>query len=492
MRPPPPSPEGGSAGVDEMEERVRAASGSLLVVLSGLGTGVVSFLVLIFLTRHLPKTEFGIWTFVVSTAPFLYMFADLGVDSLVGYFLQRYRENDPARAWAAYRFGSRAKIFLLVVSVSGTLVLGFAVSPVFFWVALLMACLTPQTYLSMVLQSLQAFRFYAGLVVLESLLRLGLVGLFVGLQSQELGLLAMLYGAPYLLTSVLALPRARAPGRRAPFSEIREEAWRYGRWLFLSSMFVSFASYGQQLLLGYFRLFVDLADFGVAVSLSSVVVLLATSLPIGLSPSFLKKTDPENLRQSLNETTRYATLVSVFFFAFIYFNASVLVLRFFSASYAGASLNLVILSFSMLITTAITGMAPTALTLGRPDIRVKAVALGASVSLLGGWMLIPLHGALGASVSAGLGSVAKSILVAWLVYRLLKFSFPGWSLLRASGAALAAFLPLQWVVLPPIPHIFFQFFGGAGLYLLFLWMMRELKSRDWDVIVASLKAIIRI
>ncbi len=475
-----------------MEERARAASGALLIVLSGLGTGLISFLTLILLTRQLPKAEFGIWTFVISTAPFLYMFADLGVDSLVGYFLQRYRESDPARAWAAYRFGSRAKVLLLAVSVSGTLVLGFAVSPAFFWVALLMACLTPQTYLVNVLQSLQAFRFYAVLVVLESLLRLGMVGLFTGLQSRELGLLSLLYGAPYLLTSVLALQRARAPGQPAPFSEIREEAWRYGKWLVLPAVYLPLQTYGQQLLLGYFRMFADLADYGVAVSLSSVVVLLATSLPIGLGPSFLKKTDPENLRQSLDEATRYATLISVFFFAFIYFNASVLVLRFFSGRYAGASLDLVILSTGLLAATAVTGVGPASLTLGRPDIRAKAGFLGAAVSLLGGWMLIPQFGSLGASVSAGLSFVAKSALFAWLVHRMLKFSLPGWSLLRGCGAALAAFLPLQWVALPPIPHLFFQFFGGAGLYLLLLWVMRELKRRDWEVIVASLKAVVRI
>lgn len=474
-----------------MEERVRAASGSLFLVLSGLGTGLVSFLTLILLTRHLPKAEFGIWTFAIATAPFLYMFADLGLDSLVGYFLQRYRESDPARAWAAYRFGSRAKILLAVVSVSGTLVLGFILSPVFFWVALLMGCLTPQTYLCNVLQSLQAFRFYAGLVVLESLLRLGMVGLFVGLQSRDLGLLALLYGAPYLLTSVLALPRARASGRPAPFSQIREEAWQYGKWLFLPAIYMPLVAYGQQLLLGYFRLLVDLADYGVAVSLSSVVVLLATSLPIGLAPSFLKKSDPENLRQSLNDATRYATLVSVFFFAFIYFNASVLVLRFFSDRYAAASLDLVILSFGLLAATATSAVVPTALALGRPDIRVKAGVLAAAAALLGGWMLIPPYGSLGASVSAGLAYVAKSALFAWLVHRLLKYSFPGWSLLRGCGAALAAFLPLQWVALPPIPYIFLQFFGGAGLYLLFLWVMRELKPRDWEVIITSMKALVR-
>ncbi len=134
---------------------------------------------------------------------------------------------------------------------------------------------------------------------------------------------------------------------------------------------------------------------------------------------------------------------------------------------------------------------PAALTLGRPDIRVKAGVLAAAVALLGGWMLIPQYGSLGASVSAGLAYVAKSALFAWLVHRLLKFSFPGWSLLRGCGAALAAFLPLQWVALPPIPYIFLQFFCFVGLYLLFLWVMRELKPRDWEVIVTSVKALFR-
>lgn len=477
-----------------MEEKIRAASGSLFLVLSGFGSALLSFVTLVLLTRSLPKEAFGIWTFILSAAAFLYLFTDLGLDSLVNYFLQRYREKDLGRARVAYRVGSQVKFLLGALSVGGTLLLGALLNPSFFWVALLLACLTPYTYLSSILQSLQAFRFYAGLLILESLLRLGLVVLFVGFPRHDLGTLTLFYGLPYLLFSLGALARSRLPRGEpgAAFPEVRQEARDYWKWFCLQGVFQPVITQSQQLILGFLRRLSELADYGVATSLSSGLVLVSTSIRNSLGPSFLKKYDSDNLRGSLTEATRYSLLISAFFLAFIHFNATLLVLRFFSDRYLGAPLNLEIVSFGLLVTLVLAGMTPTALTLGRPDIRVKVMGVASLVTLASGGLLIPPYGSLGASLSFALGLIVANLFNAWSVHRLLKYQFPWGSLLRSGAAALGAFLPLQLVDLPPIPLLLLQFFGGAGLYLLLLRLTGELGDDDLGVVRETLRALVRV
>jgi O-antigen/teichoic acid export membrane protein len=247
----------------------------------------------------------------------------------------------------------------------------------------------------------------------------------------------------------------------------------------------------MQVTLGMLNEFSALAVFGIGKTLSNVVLILGTSFKSALFPSFLKKTDSQDIGYALTDSIRYMLLVSVFLAFLIHTISSPLILSFYTAEYTESSIIFEILSYGILFSTVFIGLTPATISSGRPDIRVMVDVINTIVLVTLAILLIPGYSALGAAVALTSGLVVGTTVFAFAAFRYLRYAFPWKTLIKCIIAGAVAVIPLQFINLAPVYQIITAAGLGSVLYVLILYLMREIKEEDTKLVQASVKEIMK-
>ncbi|MDI6903795.1 MAG: polysaccharide biosynthesis C-terminal domain-containing protein, partial [Methanocellales archaeon] len=213
-------------------------------------------------------------------------------------------------------------------------------------------------------------------------------------------------------------------------------------------------------------------------------LILVTSFRGSITPSFIKKEDRESIAFSLTDSIRYMVLISVFLGFFVHFTAEIITVTFYSGKYIGAAIIFEILAYGVLFNMVFLGLTPATTSAGRPDLRVKIAVINTIIIIGLGLLLVPKYGALGAATSFSTGVIVATVVYAFITFRCLKYKFPWLTLTKCLFAGILALVPLQMIsfLFPYMYRMFLNFFVGGALYTLILYLLRELKQEDFELL----------
>ncbi|MDI6903837.1 MAG: polysaccharide biosynthesis C-terminal domain-containing protein, partial [Methanocellales archaeon] len=178
---------------------------------------------------------------------------------------------------------------------------------------------------------------------------------------------------------------------------------------------------------------------------------------------------------------------------FIHYTAEIITVTFYSGKYIGSAIIFEILAYGILFNMVFLGLTPATTSAGRPDLRVKLAIINTIIIVGLGLLLVPEYGALGAAVSFSSGLIVGTIVYAVITFRYLKYRFPWETLTKCLFAGILALVPLQMIsfLFPYIYRMFLNFFVGGALYVLILYLLRELKEKDIELLKDAVSAIIK-
>ncbi len=159
----------------------------------------------------------------------------------------------------------------------------------------------------------------------------------------------------------------------------------------------------------------------------------------------------------------------------------------FTARYACAGPPLALLIFANgLLAYLVLNLSLIAAT-DRPGVRMSIVLALLPVVVVLNLLFIPVWGLIGASAASLIGLGLGTVVTAWIVYRLLALSPPGWTLLRCGLCGAVIFLAGRlwsvtgWWLLGEMALL------GLG-YLLLLFLLGELRREDYFALKHSLRS----
>ncbi|MDI6903826.1 MAG: polysaccharide biosynthesis C-terminal domain-containing protein, partial [Methanocellales archaeon] len=178
---------------------------------------------------------------------------------------------------------------------------------------------------------------------------------------------------------------------------------------------------------------------------------------------------------------------------FIHYTAEIITVTFYSGKYIGAAIIFEILAYGILFNMVFLGLTPATTSAGRPDLRVKITIISTAIIVGGGSLLVPGYGALGAAISFSFGLIASTVVYAIITFRYLKYKFPWETLTKCLFAGMLALIPLQMTsfLFPYMYRMFLNFFVGGALYTLILYLLRELKEKDIELLKSAISNIIK-
>lgn len=294
----------------------RYAAAAVQTGLGGIASRVLQGFAPIILARYLGPKEYGVYVLVLSLVGIVAGASPLGQDTALEKFLPEYSAKNPARGGAI--------LANTVVLFSGVLVILCAaflfaahwlasalyhdasLARVFQFSALLVLSLSLFNLAYSVSAGLQDFKSYSRAMIVRSgaLTLFGWLGvLFLGLYGALLGqLAASLLGLSLLTITAVKLSRRRFPGLlRTRFAkDLLRETFGLAFPAFLIGLLVAPAYWWANTLLARRSGFADVAIFGVAFSLTQMILLVPSNLSIP-AVSFMSETHSSGNVQRFGE-----------------------------------------------------------------------------------------------------------------------------------------------------------------------------------------------
>jgi O-antigen/teichoic acid export membrane protein len=225
----------------------------------------------------------------------------------------------------------------------------------------------------------------------------------------------------------------------------------------------------------------ELAGFYSAASMiARVPYSLVGALTAALFPAIsASMNDRQKTREYINESIRYTLLILVPLTLVVAASSSGLVSLIYSSVYkpAGVPLGILILGESFfalfaVLTTVISGS-------GKPGISMLLSLLILLVDFISNQILVPLWGMEGAALSTGISSVIGLSIAAFYVYRQHGVLTPASSTARILLASSLLFVAVSYMKPEGLWLIFVYILAGA-VYLLLLFLLKEIKPRDLE------------
>jgi stage V sporulation protein B len=221
-----------------------------------------------------------------------------------------------------------------------------------------------------------------------------------------------------------------------------------------------------------------------ATTLSNVPLMFFTSLSFTLMPSVSQALAANNIllvRKYILQSVRYLLLLLLPFCLVVAATSSSLISLFYSEEYsvAGSALSLLIFSNGLLSLFSV--FAAVIVASGKPKIELFIGMISFSILVGLNLFLIPSGGIDGAALSLLLTSMITSGIAGVFVYKNYKVLIEKKSLLKISLASLFVFvisylLPVKgwWLIL--------EYLLLAIIYISFLFLLKEIKNEDIDLI----------
>jgi len=478
-----------------MKEKTKVVTGSIALTGGAYVSAAAMLVVSILFARNLEKDVYGLYMFIISLASMSYLFTNFGVDGISNYFVMRYKDKRMDVVKHVMFLCAKVKVVLTLLTFFALVMLGYFLNQNYWYVALFFVIFVPNHYTRMFLDSFQHFRLSGQLQIIESVGKLILVYLVLTyVTTSQLSIIILAVTLPMVVCIILAtrdilktLPKFQLS---VNFQDLKQEAYHYGKWFMVGSVLSPVIANVMQVTLGLLNELGALAVFGVGKVLSNVVLILATSFKSSMSPSFIKKTDVESVGFALTDSIRYMLMISIFLAFLIHFISVPLVTIFYTVRYIESAVIFEILTYGIIFSIVFIGLTSATVSIGKPDLRVKVDLINAIVVVVAALFLIPKYGAIGAAVSLTAGLFVATGTFAVITFKYIECKFPWDTLTKCVLAGFFALIPLQFVPLSKIYLVGIDICVGGIVYILLLYVMKEVKQEDIRLLRKSTQEIL--
>jgi O-antigen/teichoic acid export membrane protein len=496
-------------GKAALDDRRRLVRGALLNAVAAAANGVLSFVLVVVITRGLSQGNAGVFLEAVALFAILSTVAELGADDAILRMIPRHR----ALGRPAVRGGRLLAVALgpvlgiavvggaltagLAGPLSRALVHGSRLDPEAMvpFLRVLAPFLPLSAALTVVLAATRGFETMVPNAILGNVLRPGLrVALVFGAVSAGLGsvAIALSWGLPIGVALIVAaawfasLIRQASDGGRGPRQPHEEagslagEFWRFAAPRALSSAFGVTVTWLDTLLVAVFLTSRDAAVYAAAGRLLMVGLLALGPVQLVLAPMMsrlLASGERARAQAAYRTATEWVMLASWPLYASLAVFAP-FVLRVFGSGYPAGQTVLLILSIAGMANMA-TGPCLTVLLMGGRSGWTLAIAAGALTFNVGlNLLLIPHLGIVGAALTWGIGIALTNAAGLILVRRLMGLSPFGRGAAVIAAAAVLCFGGLGLMVRSSLgmtlPSVALAEIAGTIAYAALLW-----RSREW-------------
>jgi O-antigen/teichoic acid export membrane protein len=384
------------------------------------GVMAVGFITTMLLTRILTVADVGVYFMVVSAVLILGPVANLGLQEPTVRALASFvTDGNYARARAVAGSSLRVAIAsACLFSIAALLVwTGLCKSAVFLSEDNLRTGIFLAVWMAMVAVEIQIVGTFQGLEkirlavlfdgALAKLLAMAAIAvLFVSSGHAELHAILLICVASELMNVVIAAfclaPLLRSYCR--PASGVSpSELLKTGRPFLLHQLAALVSTQGDAVVLGLFRPPAEVAQFGTAMRLSSLLSLPAAAANVPLAPSIARmqaQRKSAELEKMLQMSATGSTAVAVFLTLLLAVFGELILDRFFGAAYGAGATALAILCLGQCIDLGL-GQCMLALAMsGEQAVAARIVVVGSVIKLLLAIALAHLFGAIGVAIAA--------------------------------------------------------------------------------------------
>ncbi len=466
--------------------------------------GGLIFTVLI--ARILLPELFGVYSLALSIATIIISFTDVGVDNtFLRYFSEALGRREKSKAREYFRYLLNIKFFLITFFVLLVLIFSKFVSyniynkPLLFF-ALIFSCLfiimeSLTTFFGNIVVATKDLKSLPLLVSLNQLMKILLSLLFISLVKYEFKVPSLFVafavsGGIYLLLLFLIIYKKNKEFLIGPKEEVdKKPVNNYLKFVAISSLSLAFFASIDILMLGKFVEVEYLGYYRVSLSLILTIASLFSLSSIFL-PIFTQINN-ERFKRGFHKTLRYILLLSIPATAGIIFIGKYLIKAIYGNEYLPGSAPIYFLSL-LILTTPLIGLYSIIFqSKEKPKIVSNAILVSLFTNIFLNVLVILLFKQNSLFMIAGVGlatSLSRVLLWGLLVFHAKKefnFRVKGIGLriplLATLGMSVFLFAFNRFVNM----NIFFgiiEIILGAGIYLMFLVLLKGINKDDWNLI----------
>lgn len=403
--------------------------GTMLGTILGLITKVI-------VVRYITKTEYGLFSISLVIISILVTLSCLGFESSVPrYISYALGKRDYPKAWATIRSSIELTIFLsiifsLSVYFSAGIISKLFHKPELSGVIKILVFTIPLTALATLLISIsRGLKDVKPMVYFHNIFQMSikilLLGLVILLGLSFKGVLYV-YLITVLLTLTLLIAYARKnipkliPVCTTNYSPVRKELTLFSLPLLGAGIFYMLMQWMSTLMLGYFKT----AD---VVGLYNAVLPIAGFIPIGLTSmvfiylpvasEIYSQNKMEEMKKLYASVTKWIFAITLPLFLCSFLAPKPILHLLFGVRYEDASIALQLLALGYFVHTFLGPNGTTVVSLGRTNIFLLCVIVGALSNLALSLMLIPPYGLAGASIASAFSLALSNVLLSFFLFK---------------------------------------------------------------------------
>ena len=464
----------------------RLVKGSAIVFVALVASGLIAFLLRVFLARSFSVEEYGFFYTALALVSFFGLFRGFGLGSALVKHIPEFKLRGQsskikssitfallfqaifAFLVAALLFVFSDQIALAFSSLADMAVVGMANASLVFKILSIwffVAIFSPTFRAAF--QGFQNMLVYALMGFFEILFVLLSVILLVGLFGIGIGGVAFAYVLAALITAVLGLflfwrgyPRVLREKVRITKPLIKK-LFVFALPVFIGGLGGLIIGYTDTLMIAGFWSSKQVGFYQTAQPAARILWYLATPLVVVLFPMISElwaRRERELLGNALHFLTKFSFILIIpAALVFIAFPDVVINLLFGSRYLAGTTV-LQILAGAAIVYMLYAILVSTINGIGKPIINTKVVGVMASLNLAGNLVLIPVYGIEGAAIATLSAYTLGLVLMFYYARKLVKFTVPASPLLKTLAGGMLTLLLIfglkSILVLPPWPEAF--------------------------------------
>jgi O-antigen/teichoic acid export membrane protein len=456
----------------------RLVRGSAIVFAAAIISGVVTFLLRIFLARSLGVVEYGLFYAIFALVSFFALFSDLGLNSALAKYIPEFSVRKEFGAikssiafaavfQAVFAFSIAAMLFIfsgqiaMAVFETGDAVLPLQIMSAWFFVMTLYQ-ITRNAF-----QGFQDMPAYALMDLFWTISVLFAAFLLVGVFGQGVGGAASAY---LVATLVVAASASIFLWRQYPrvFKEKVSITKPLVKRLFAFALPALFGGIGwlvtgytNTLMITVFRTLPEVGYYQAALPTASTLVTFGVALTAVFFPMVSElwaRRGRVILSRALHFLIKFSFMLilpaALIFIAF----PGIIIRLLFGEGYMAGVTALKILAGTAVVYTLYAILSSAIIGMGKPLLDAKITGAIAGLNLVGDLLLIPPYGIEGAAVATLCSFLLGLVLVSYYTRKLIRFAAPVPSLLKTLAGGVFTFLLIfdlkSTLVMPPWPKVF--------------------------------------
>jgi len=484
----------------------RLVKGSAIVFTALVFSGLVGFLLRMFLARNLSIEEYGLFYAVFALVSFFALFRDLGLNSaLVKYIPEFSMRKDfgsikssiafTAIFQAIFAFSISAILFIF----SGQIAMAvFRTEAAALPLGILCAWFFVMVFYSIVCSAFQGFQnmpAYASMEFLRITFVLLSAVLFIGVLGQGVGSVASAYlvAAAIMIVFALAYFGKRYPQvlkRKGSITKpLVKKLFAFAIPVFIGGIGGLVIGYMDTLMITVFRTLPEVGLYQVAQPTASILWMFAGALTAVFFPMVSElwvRRERALLSRALYFLIKFSFVlvipVALIFIAF----PGIIIRLLFGEGYLAGATALQILAGVAIVYTPFAILLSTVGGIGKPIVGTKVVGAMAGLNLVGNSLLIPPYGIEGAAVATFFSYLLGLVLLFYYARKFVQFTVPASSLLKTVTGGVLTLLIIfglkSVLVLSPWPEAFVVVVPSLAFYGAWILATKAITKDDLKLI----------